>query len=134
MSLNDQNDSNPKIFSEVDVVTDDITYTASCHKLTAIQWSIIRSNNHWNVITITLFGVAVTIIIGLIKQYVVNKKFDWTDIYILLGVFASMVILFFVSFLSDTKRRKIIKEINDKLLNDAELGIPAQNKKRWFFL
>lgn len=134
MSLNDQNDGNPKVFSEVDVVTDDITYTASCHKLTAIQWTIIRSNNYWNVITITLFGVAVTLVLGLIKQYVVNKKFDLTDMYIFLGVFASMLILFCVSFFSNTKRRKIIKEINDKLLNDAELGIPAQNKNRWLFL
>lgn len=117
-------------FSDNEVLTDNITYTANCWKLTAIQWRIINSNNYFNIISIAILGSIVSIAIDLIPILERGDTVNWSDIKKLLYAFLILIISFILSFLFNRKKRLIIKGINKRLLADTELGISVP-VKRW---
>ena len=120
-------------FADDDILTQDITYTAVCWKLTAIQWKIINGSDYWNIFTVAAFGILLGIIIDIGVSVVDYKSFEYiktTDLNKFYITLIILVFLVFISILTNGDKRKIKRSINEKLLSDEELGITIK-KRKW---
>jgi hypothetical protein len=115
--------ANQRQFSKEDVLTGDVTYPAPVFNLTGPQWQILKGTNTTSLGLGAGIGVVVTYVVSVSAAIAAGKALQNQDWYGLGISVAITLFLWFMGFLFDRKRRRLTKNINQKLVSDRELGI-----------
>lgn len=116
----------PKIerrFSSQELYTEEIQYHAPVFPLTGIHWQIL---NGWDVNTL-LMGGAIGVVFTDGLTWLINlaraQPQDGAVAYRVLACVVAILLLLAISRFGNSKRRRLIRRINERLLSDREVGL-----------